>query len=42
MADDSGNHEEVVRDRRATYLAVLALEVLVVAALWAFGAYFSR
>ena len=28
-------------DRRRTYLAVIALEILVVAALWAVGRYFG-
>jgi hypothetical protein len=28
-------------DRRKTYAAVLGLEVLVIAALWAFGRYFG-
>ena len=28
-------------DRRRTYAAVIAIEILVVAALWAFGRYFG-
>ena len=28
-------------DRRRTYVAVIGLEVLVIAALWAFGRYFG-
>ena len=36
-----GPHAERARDRSATYLAVLILEAAVIAALWAFGQYFS-
>jgi hypothetical protein len=30
------------RDRRATYAAVVVVEILVVLALWAFSRYFGR
>jgi hypothetical protein len=33
--------EPAPRDRRATYLAVVVVEVLTIAALWLFGRYFS-
>jgi hypothetical protein len=42
MADRSEQPEPAPRNRRGTYAAVLAVEALVVAALWAFGTWFTR
>ncbi len=37
----SGSDEAVPRSRTTTYVAVVAVEALVVLALWWFGRYFS-